>query len=693
MVGPSGIMAGLLLVLLALGAPLKPKGGAATLLAPETVASEAAVPKLLDTSSGSAFCASLSHQLPNINSSRCWGRRAAQGRPPLAINAGQGKTGTSSIAGALAMLGLSSMHYKDYMHCADCVGDAPCSSPKPCTKLETTQDFADFWHSLVTLPVERYSSFDYCSIFEPFDAYGDVPMDTFAPFVYAAHGPGTKVILTVRDPATWAERRVGFEEEVTSKWRALYEKLGTEPSGLHPVERDYAPFGPFFEGHANASFDGDEDKLTKATRVKGVHDRSPAAAQLLYLGELALLSCVIPREDLLVVDIAREAQDGPALWHKLAGFVNRSIDGLNVSAFPEFNGNGLNVSAFPEFNGDGMNGDSDQNAVNAASSEAANSAVDFVQAGAETTLAESSLWETVARSVSLRADEVRALYPDPPLSLRWPAGVPPALVINMDRCEIRWSSTSTELSREGIPYARLHDACDAASGDMTQAECSMVKSLNYTITSNHTAGAAGNKTVVTDVCFGSVAGCAISHSRLWAVSLMRWPEAPWQLIVEDKQYYAHGGVRQRLVDVVDEVRRRNDQWMMIFFHPTPTKEEQETSLSLPIDYGPGLVQYHMGGYTGPTLDVGWDNFTYDRYQFMVGGVTANKTLSATFVLSARGLRAAWSRYSSSGFDRAVDHFLFRLCSPGDCYSYYGDDILSHTYPSGTSLVGGWAGEC
>jgi len=262
----------------------------------------------LDTSSGSALCASLAAQLPTPKI-RCDTRRnrTAAGRPPLVILAGEGKTATSSVALAVAMLGLRSQHNTAEYVCLD-------RSDGPCTALWERENvpynpFVD----LVTLPLAEYDRFDYCSKFQHMDSYADTPMSTFAPAILAANGPGTKVIVTVRTPVEWAERRAGWWTE----------------SGFD----DAAPFAPLFHGGALPLPAGAD--IDDTWTARGVYRRSHAALATLYTAQLAMYSCIVPPEDLLVIDVAAEFKDSPKLWAKLASFLQRPTTGLNLSHFPK----------------------------------------------------------------------------------------------------------------------------------------------------------------------------------------------------------------------------------------------------------------------------------------------------------------------------------------------------------------------
>merc|ERR1711924_178723 len=59
---------------------------------------------------------------------------------------------------------------------------------------------------------KSYPYIDWCSMFQPFDAIGDVPIPQLFPYIYMAHRKaGVKVILTVRNATEWPARRANWE--------------------------------------------------------------------------------------------------------------------------------------------------------------------------------------------------------------------------------------------------------------------------------------------------------------------------------------------------------------------------------------------------------------------------------------------------------------------------------------------------
>jgi len=270
-----------------------------------------AMSNMIDTGSPSALCASLVSQAP-VPKKTCHGKRAAEGRPPLVINAGEGKTGTSSISVALAMLGLDSVHQGMHYTCTGTPsGGRPQQQSCQTLWMNASDAYPPLYLQLMELPIEAYEEFDYCAAFDKHDAYADTPFHVFAPHVYAAAGPGTKVIVTVKAVRQWAKRRAAWD--------------------LDQNTSDVAALGWMFR--ENVSIPRDAQSL-QPTDVMSVANRSLAALEYAYIAELAMLTCLVNEDDLLLVDLEREGADPPKLWAKLANFIGRTTDGLDLSTFP-----------------------------------------------------------------------------------------------------------------------------------------------------------------------------------------------------------------------------------------------------------------------------------------------------------------------------------------------------------------------
>ena len=266
----------------------------------------------LVTSSKAAFCESLIGQAP-VPQKTCHGLRAAQGLPPLVLNAGEGKTGTSSISVALAMLGLSAVHQGMYYTCDTNATNVTTnrSTVVDCARVQQMAlPYPPLYRQLEQLPIEDYESFDYCSKLNAFDSYSDTPFHIFTPHVYAAFGPGTKIIVTIRGAADWAHRRAEWDELLNAT--------------------DVAPLSWIFTKRV-----GDPKKKDDLREgVVGTYSASPAALEYAYLAELSMLSCIARAEDLLFINVANETKDPPALWAKISTFLNMSTGNIDLNVFP-----------------------------------------------------------------------------------------------------------------------------------------------------------------------------------------------------------------------------------------------------------------------------------------------------------------------------------------------------------------------
>ena len=152
-------------------------------------------------------------------------------------------------------------------------------------------------------------------------------MNQVTPDLYHAYGPGTKVILTIPKPAGWVEARL--------KW---------------VKGKDMGPLGWLFSGSNHPPhpqhLEWAKDKVTDDAQFDehSVHSMAKGpkgslkSAALAHLAETALLRCLIRPEDPLVVDLKEELGkkngDPQRLWQRLNTFLNTSLHGIDVSAFP-----------------------------------------------------------------------------------------------------------------------------------------------------------------------------------------------------------------------------------------------------------------------------------------------------------------------------------------------------------------------
>ena len=119
---------------------------------------------------------------------------------PLAgfiIGAGEGKTGTDSIARTLASFGM-------------CVGHW--SKTYNCSKHASHQWMRARNYTMDAKP-EVYGSIDYSRLLNGIDAVSDVPIPTVFPFLYEALKARSVVILSTRPSNEWAHRRYNWRED------------------------------------------------------------------------------------------------------------------------------------------------------------------------------------------------------------------------------------------------------------------------------------------------------------------------------------------------------------------------------------------------------------------------------------------------------------------------------------------------
>jgi len=245
------------------------------------------------------------------------------GKKPIII-AGEGKTGTETMATVLAMLGLQVAHFQSLIQCCSKEDNLPlggaglagarchrpangstCNGITWMTPYLPYTDLTNVWNSM---PTSDFDTFDWCQL-NVADAYADVPMPSLTPYLYDAYGPGTKIIITEVPAVEWTEKR--------SEW------------DISQVLNDSAPLGYMFaqsinEAMANHSI---ESEVTS-------YKRSKSANAYAYIAERALIECVVRQEDVLRVNIAEEADDPQKLWKKISDFLGLPTTGIDTSLFP-----------------------------------------------------------------------------------------------------------------------------------------------------------------------------------------------------------------------------------------------------------------------------------------------------------------------------------------------------------------------
>jgi len=219
----------------------------------------------------------------------------ANSTKPLIIMAGEGFTGTRGVHAAVAQLGFVSAHWDQVM------------VPSRGTPFRAERDpvlterFVTIRRFLTQLKlgshIWRHTDF---RMFDFVDCVSDLPITQFFPFLFAAY-PYAKVILTVRDPNKWAKQR-------SKKWSR------TDPA---PLQTMFHTVG---------------DAVHMNTSVGTMNWRSPYVLQLLYVMHNLMVMCMVPKEQLLVLNVFEE--EPPTLWARLARFLDATPPPTR-SAFPK----------------------------------------------------------------------------------------------------------------------------------------------------------------------------------------------------------------------------------------------------------------------------------------------------------------------------------------------------------------------
>jgi len=285
-----------------------------------------------------AACSQLALELPPV---------AVQCAPrpqPLVVLAGEGTTGTRSMAAALANLGMRVAHYDELWTC--CQNNGPSAwvqdptnvtlcaravEGKPCRFLQETSHAgakatpsstlgaSNLRYSALRDEVQRlsrseYQAFDWCR-FGEWDVVADTPLSSITPMLYSAFGPGTRVLVTQVNASKWAEDRTKRQTQ----------SIGQSLSNA-------APLAFMFSKDIDAAIKpGANNTFNQAVNYR----ESPMINQLAYLAERALITCTTRADDLLTVNVESQAAAQPdELWKSVAGFVGAQTTGLNLTVFP-----------------------------------------------------------------------------------------------------------------------------------------------------------------------------------------------------------------------------------------------------------------------------------------------------------------------------------------------------------------------
>jgi len=251
------------------------------------------------------------------------------GKKKPIIIAGEGKTGTETLATALAMMGYKVAHFDSLLQCCELSNDNdnlfakknmfsnttkcntyPKGSTKTCNSISWScaPTYDTLREKMTAWSTNEYDTADFC-VFDEFEVYGDVPMPSFAPYIYAAYGPGTKIIITQRPATYWAPRRAQWD-------------IGNDLNDTAPLSY---MFSDSLNDAAAAGAVGNEPTSYK---------RSHTANEYAYLAERALIECIAQPEDVLLIDVFTETDDPQKMWHKLSKFLGRPLGDIETKFFP-----------------------------------------------------------------------------------------------------------------------------------------------------------------------------------------------------------------------------------------------------------------------------------------------------------------------------------------------------------------------
>ena len=203
---------------------------------------------------------------------------------PLVIGAGEGNTGTSTVAALLTRMGMRVLHFND---------------PAILRKLFNTEP-------------SEYANIDFPSLFAPYDAVLDTPVPQLFPFILAAF-PNARVVYSVRDPMEWVENRSRKHRGSARPGAALIERLASVPE--------------------NAEWERTFFNLTASPRrvnpALGMSDMARRrldgyAAAIAYSSQNLYYRCITRPSQYLLVNAFRGDLCRSDFVARLAFFVNRS---------------------------------------------------------------------------------------------------------------------------------------------------------------------------------------------------------------------------------------------------------------------------------------------------------------------------------------------------------------------------------
>jgi hypothetical protein len=260
---------------------------------------------------------------------------------------------------------------------------------------------------------------------------------------------------------------------------------------------------------------------------------------------------------------------------------------------------------------------------------------------------------SASRSMSARASSEGDLWP--------------AWIINLPGATARWANVSAEFAREGIPFSRLPNPCNARADGMTDVECSLLRIDDHLCeqltlsescpgdTVPHCAGACG--------CRGKIGGIATSHMRAWAAALDAAPDEPWFLFSEDDARLHHGNASSELGRAIGQAAATNPNWRIVFFSGSKGCDSSLQCLGL-----------HQLGSADETASQEWERTNF-----------RTQAWAALYALSNAGLRGLLGHVHERGFSWPVDNTMALWCDEGargDCFMHFASraaGVLSHDF--------------
>jgi hypothetical protein len=221
---------------------------------------------------------------------------------PLVIMAGQGKTGTSSLASVLRSFGYTVGHWQTHL----CPNKATLSTSR-CDRSSLAWDQA--LAQMLNDSPRHYSSVDWCKMLMDIGAIGDVPVSSLFPFIFARHS-NARVILTVRDSTSWVSRRADWSG--VSGWA------------------DPAPFGWISWPSAGQAFRSAQQNHSQPQprKVQNIREYiehvGTTASAWAYFAEMALVACLVPASQLTILDVFDNTTDKKR-WRAVGRAVGRAV--------------------------------------------------------------------------------------------------------------------------------------------------------------------------------------------------------------------------------------------------------------------------------------------------------------------------------------------------------------------------------